>query len=332
MRVLGIETSCDETAVAVLENGNKVLTNVIASSADLHSLTGGVVPEVASREHVKAMIPTIETALRQANLSLENIDLIAVTVGPGLVGSLLIGIETAKAISFASKIKIIGVNHIVGHIYSNWLDKEEEIKFPVVIMTASGGHNHLVLMKNHYDFEILGKTRDDASGEAFDKIAKLLGLPYPGGPEISKRAKLGNPKKYNFPRSWLEKDSFDFSFSGLKSAVAREVHELELTDEAINDISASFQEAVVDVLATKLKRAADKYEAKEIHLAGGVSCNLRLREKIKEIKGDIVFRFPEKFIYCTDNAAMIASAGFYKYKITGEDDVFQIKVDPRLKI
>jgi len=333
MMVLGIETSCDETAVAIVENGKRVFSNVIASSADLHNKTGGVVPEVASREHVKIIIHVIKEAFKQAELTWEDIDLIAVTKGPGLVGSLLVGIETAKGLAFSKGKKIIGVNHIAGHIYSNWLEEDDEIKFPIITLTASGGHNHLVLVKDHFDFEILGKTRDDASGEAFDKIAKLLGLSYPGGPQIAKRAIDGDPNKFKFPRAWIDKNSLEFSFSGLKTAVAREVEGIEeLNDKAINDVCASFQEAVTDVLAQKLIIAVKKYEACEIHLAGGVSANINLREKVKNLKEDLILRVPKKITYCTDNAAMVAAAAFFQSKKESNFSWRDLKVNPKFDL
>jgi len=337
MNILGIETSCDETACAIVKDGITVLSNMIASQAVLHSRTGGVVPEVASREHIKVIIPIIEACFKNAQLTWDDIDLIAVTKGPGLVGSLLVGTETARTLAYAKNKKIVGVNHIAGHIYSIWLDREEEILFPSVVLTASGGHNNLVLMKDHYDFEVLGKTRDDASGEAFDKIAKLLGLIYPGGPVISKRALLGDPKKYKFPRAWLDKGSLEFSFSGLKTAVRRQVEALEkeqgeLNDEIINDICASFQEAVTEVLAKKLIIAAEKHDAKEVHLVGGVSANKRLRELIQEMSNNLDLKVPKEISYCTDNAAMIAAAGYFQYKKFGADNWQDIEVNPRLLI
>jgi len=332
MTVLGIESSCDETSASVVIDGREVKSIIIASQIEIHRETNGVVPEVASREHVKVVIPVIKEALKEANITLDEIDLIAVTKGPGLVGSLLVGVETAKTLAFSKNIKIVAVNHILGHIYSNWLDHQDIIHFPILTLTASGGHNDLVLTKDHYDFDILGRTRDDASGEAFDKIAKMLDLPYPGGPEVSKRAILGDKKRFQFPRAWLSKESYEFSFSGLKSAVRREIETLgKLSAKDINDICASFQEAVTEVLATKLLCAAKANGANEIHLAGGVSANSRLREIIAE-KSPLLFRVPKKMIYCTDNAAMIASAGFFKYQKFGEDSWQEIEADPRFEV
>ncbi|MBD3331127.1 tRNA (adenosine(37)-N6)-threonylcarbamoyltransferase complex transferase subunit TsaD [Candidatus Peregrinibacteria bacterium] len=309
MKILGIETSCDETAASVVEDGKKVLSNVIASQIDLHKLTGGVVPEVAAREHLLKIIPVIDEALKDANCTFDDIDALAVTKGPGLISSLIIGTQAASTISTLKNIPLIPIQHIMGHIYSNWLEVEEKIQFPVLVLTVSGGHNELVLVKGHDDVELIGESRDDAAGEAFDKVARILGLSYPGGPAISKLAEKGDPNAINFPKAYLEKGSLDFSFSGLKTAV--------LTESKSNpekaDIAASFQEAVVQVLSDKLLMAREKHpEVKEVHLAGGVSANTRLREVCKEKLGSI--RFPRQTIFCTDNAAMIAAAGFYMNK------------------
>lgn len=340
MKILGIETSCDETACAVVENGKHVLANVVASQIDLHAKTGGVVPEVAAREHVLKMTPVLDECLLKAHCSWDEIDAVAVTKGPGLVSSLIIGTETANVISFLKNKPLIPVHHIIGHIYSNWLDIEDNIEFPVIILTVSGGHNELILMRDHGKFEILGETRDDAAGEAFDKVARILGLGYPGGPAISKIAEIGNPSVFDLPRIFLEKGSLDFSFSGLKTAVLNEVVKLKSvfkTRKLKADLAASFQEAVVAVLAQKLFLALEKFpEAKELHLSGGVSANKRLREIVEEIihgkygsgKSDqrLAYQFGQKFskipklrypksiAYCTDNAAMIAAAGYFLYK------------------
>lgn len=324
MKILSIETSCDETACAIVENGTKVLANVIASQIDLHAKTGGVVPEVAAREHVLKILPVLDECLDTAKCDWDDIDAIAVTKGPGLISSLIIGTETANVISFVKKKPLIPVHHIAGHIYSNWLDREDdEPQFPLLVLTVSGGHNELMLMHSHYEFKMLGETRDDAAGEAFDKVARILGLGYPGGPAISKVALNGDSTAYNFPRSFLEKDSFDFSFSGLKTAVLNQIKtmgELSNSQKVKNDLSASFQEAVVDVLAGKLAAAVGKFpEVREAHLAGGVSANTRLREKIAEkLPENVKFRFPNKFVYCTDNAAMIASAAYFLTKVFPE--------------
>lgn len=318
MKILGIETSCDETACAIVEDGRKVLANVISSQIDIHAKTGGVVPEVAAREHVLKMIPVLDECLKVGNCDWEDIEAIAITRGPGLISSLIIGTETANVISYVKNKPLIPVQHIVGHVYSNWLEVEDEIEFPVVVLTVSGGHNELILMKDHHELEVLGETRDDAAGEAFDKVARLLGLGYPGGPAISKIAEVGDAARFKFPVILLGKDSLDFSFSGLKTAVLTEVkkHEPQMTEQLKADLAASFQEAVVKTLAIKLRMAQEKFPGvKEAHLAGGVSANKRLREiMIKEIPKNIKLRYPKSLVYCTDNAAMIASAAYFQYQ------------------
>jgi N6-L-threonylcarbamoyladenine synthase len=339
MKILGIETSCDETAAAVVENGTVVFSNVIFSQVPMHQKTGGVVPEVAAREHVLKIVPVIDEALRLAKTSLKDIDAIAVTQGPGLLSSLVIGVTAASTIAAATDKLLIPVNHIAGHIYANWLGekRDDPIKFPVMVLTVSGGHNELVLMKSHYDFNLLGETLDDAAGEAFDKVARILGLGYPGGPQISRAADAGNAKRFAIPQAHISADSFNFSFSGIKTAVlnlVKKEHAMEgvLSEEFIRDCAASFQESVCNILTDKLLRAADKYKVKEVHLAGGVSANKRLREmatqKIadgyyfdhrgKKVKNFHVprIRFAEDLSYCTDNAAMIASAGFFQNKFS----------------
>ncbi|MFH1534335.1 MAG: tRNA (adenosine(37)-N6)-threonylcarbamoyltransferase complex transferase subunit TsaD [Nitrospirota bacterium] len=315
MKILGIETSCDETACSVVRDGRDVLANVVASQIDIHAKTGGVVPEVAAREHVVHMIPVLDECLSASGCSWDDIDALAITQGPGLVSSLIIGTETANVISYVRRKPLIPVQHIIGHIYSNWLEVENSIEFPVLILTVSGGHNELVLMRGHGEFEVLGETRDDSAGEAFDKVARLLGLGYPGGPAISRVAENGSATAYNFPRAWLDKGSLDFSFSGLKTSVLDLVKKEGRNDDQFKaDVGSSFQEAVVEVLAGKLKRALDvNPDVKEVHLAGGVSANLRLREVCGEKFGNIKFRFPKKISYCTDNAAMIACAGFHLF-------------------
>jgi len=318
MKILAIETSCDETACSVVENGTKVLTNTIASQVDIHAKTGGVVPEVAAREHVLKMLPVLDQCLEDCACNWDDIDALAITKGPGLVSSLIIGTETASVISYVKNKPLIPVQHIVGHLYSNWLGIEDEIQFPVLILTVSGGHNELVLMRDHFDFEVLGETRDDASGEAFDKVARMLGLGYPGGPAISKLAESGDKTRFPLPRVMLEKDSLDFSFSGLKTAVLTLIKKNEgnIDEQFKADMAASFQEAVIEVLGDKLFRAFKKYpEIKELHLAGGVSANTRLREYIKEnLPEGAVFRHPQSIRYCTDNAAMIACAAYFQYQ------------------
>lgn len=351
MKILAIETSCDETACAIVENGHRVLANVIASQIDLHAKTGGVVPEVAAREHVLKMIPVLDKCLTDAGCRWSDIDAIAVTKGPGLISSLIIGTETASVISYVKNLPLIAVQHIVGHLYSNWLEGASsselyvEPRFPILVLTVSGGHNEIILMREHGKFEVIGETLDDAAGEAFDKVARILGLGYPGGPEIAKIAESGRRDAFNFPRIWLKKGSLDFSFSGLKTAVLDVVMDLsgggrrkngagsnskgfdarKLSDSNKADLAASFQEAVCEVLAGKLliayeKCKADGSKVKELHLAGGVSANKRLREVIEEkidtagSVGNIKFRYPKSISYCTDNAAMIAAAGYFQYK------------------
>lgn len=331
MLILGIETSCDETSVAVVENGRIMRSNVIFSQIEMHRKTGGVVPEVAAREHIKKIIPVIEESLAKAGCTLEDLGAIAVTYGPGLLTSLLTGVNTAMTLAQVLNIPLIPVNHIEGHMYANWIvtDSEPEHKgtreidntpqFPLVVLTASGGHNELILWKDHGRYTFLGATLDDAAGEAFDKVARLLGLPYPGGPQISKAAENGDSSKYPLPRAWVTK--WDFSFSGIKTAVLRlvEKHQHAHEPQFINDVSASFQEAVVDVLATKLAKAAKKYGAKEAHLAGGVSANRRLRARARELLAtNIPLKFCTDITLCTDNAAMIAAAGFYRYQANPE--------------
>ncbi len=318
MKILGIETSCDETSCAIVEDGRRVLSNVVASQIDIHAKTGGVVPEVAAREHVLKMIPVLDECLTLAGLAIDDIDAIAITKGPGLISSLIIGTETASVISFVKNKPLIPVQHIVGHIYSNWLEVEDEIEFPVLVLTVSGGHNEIILMTGHNKFKTLGESRDDAAGEAFDKVAKMLGLGYPGGPIISKAAERGDKSKFKLPRSYLEKGSLDFSFSGLKTAVLNEIKNQKNIDEQFKcDVSASFQEAVVEVLAKKLISALNNFsEVKEIHLAGGVSANLRLREVVtNSLPKNIKLRYPKSIKFCTDNAAMIACAGYYTFKL-----------------
>jgi len=313
MIVLGIESSCDETAAAVVKDGNKILSNVVASQVDFHKKYGGVVPEIASRKHVESIVPVIKEALGEAKLTLDNIEGIAVTKGPGLVGSLLIGISMAKSIAYAKNLPLIGVNHLEGHLNTIFLE-ETDLKFPFVGLVVSGGHTNLYHVRTMGDYDFLGQTRDDAAGEAFDKVAKLLGLGYPGGAIIDKMAKEGNAAAIKFPRAIIAKDSFDFSFSGIKTAV---LHYVKRQDGVINnghakDIVASFQEAVVDVLVTKVVQAAKRCEVDKAILAGGVAANSRLREKmaIQSEKEDIEVFIPSTYL-CTDNAAMIAAVGDY---------------------
>lgn len=312
MKILAIESSCDETAAAVVENGVKTLSNVIASQVKIHEATGGVMPEVAAREHIKAIMPTINKALADANATWDDIDAVAVTKEPGLVGSLVVGRISAAALAYAKNKPLIEVNHIHGHMYSNWLDTETQPEFPVVILTVSGGHNELVITRGHGDFELLGETMDDAAGEAFDKVARLLRLGYPGGPAIERTAKEGNPHAVEFPRG--VKNSNDFSFSGLKTSVLYYLkkNEDKMEDpKFIADTAAAFQEAVTDALVDKLVAAVEKYKPKEVHMSGGVSANKYLRARIQERLPHITFRHPQKMSYCTDNAAMIGAAAYF---------------------
>ncbi|MBA4603562.1 tRNA (adenosine(37)-N6)-threonylcarbamoyltransferase complex transferase subunit TsaD [Thermoactinomyces mirandus] len=311
--ILGIETSCDETSAAVVQNGTKILSNVISSQIDVHRKFGGVVPEVASRRHVERITLIIQKALEDAETCLEEVDAIAVTKGPGLVGALLIGVSAAKALAFATGKPLVPVHHIAGHIYANHLVKP--LTFPLVALVVSGGHTELIYMTRHNQFERLGKTRDDAAGEAFDKVARLMKLPYPGGPQIDRLAIQGEPR-YQLPRAWLETDSLDFSFSGLKSAVMNLVNKARQRGEEINytDLACSFQMAVLDVLVEKSIRAVKKTKVKHLLLAGGVSANSSLRIRLTERarQEGIELGIPPLEL-CTDNAAMIAAAGTYQF-------------------
>lgn len=323
MKILAIESSCDETAAAVVEDGKVVLSNSVFSQIAIHQKTGGVVPEVAAREHLKKIIPVIDNALKEAKTTLKQIDALAVTQGPGLISSLIIGTTTASALSYFLDKPLIPVNHISGHLYSAFLE-QEEISYPLMVLTVSGGHNEIVKISDHFKFSLLGETLDDAAGEAFDKVARMLGLSYPGGPVISKKAISGDKNAFNFPIALRQKNNLNFSFSGLKTAVLYEIKNFvsenniksksELPDEFISNISASFQETVVDTLLYKLKNALNQNpDCKEIHIVGGVSANQRLREKAKQQFPNLKIRFPAKMSYCTDNAAMIAAAAYYKY-------------------
>ena len=315
MIILAVESSCDETSVAVVKNGKSVLSNVVLSQIDIHKQFGGVVPEIASRHHILNMTYVFETALKKANVTNEDIDLVAVTEGPGLIGALLVGINAANAYALSHNKPIIGINHLAGHIYAANID--HELKFPLVALLVSGGHTELIYMKNHMEFELLGETLDDAVGEAYDKVARMLGLGYPGGPLIDKLAKTGKDT-YNLTRPYLDKDEYMFSFSGIKSAVNNIIYHADRKGEAINkaDMAASFQEAVIDVLVYKLKLAADKFDVNQIIVAGGVAANSRLRARVhQEIKNKEIL-IP-KMEYCTDNAAMIGAAAYYAYQKKG---------------
>jgi len=316
-RILGIESSCDETAAAVVSDGRVIHSNVVASQVDLHAEYGGVFPELASREHVKAIYPTITEALRQAHVNIQDIDAIAVTQGPGLAGSLVIGLNAAKGIALSTGKPLIGVNHMEGHIYSAWLylanaSPHQAPRFPLLALLVSGGHSELVLMTDHLSYQRLGGTLDDAAGEAFDKIARLLDLPYPGGPSIQKASAGGKDDAFSFPKAMLE-GTWDFSFSGVKTSVLRAVEALQDQGRPlpIEDLAASFQAAVADVLVEKTLMAAKEYKVREIIVAGGVSANKRLREKILSESTRPV-HIPPLYL-CTDNAAMIAAAGYFHY-------------------
>jgi N6-L-threonylcarbamoyladenine synthase len=321
--IMGIETSCDETAVAIIKNGREIAANIVASQIESHKRFGGVVPEIASRHHVEQITIVLEEALDKAGITYSDLSAIAVTEGPGLVGALLIGVNAAKAVAFAHGIPLVGVHHIAGHIYANRL--VDEMEFPLLSLVVSGGHTELVYMKEHGHFEVIGETRDDAAGEAYDKVARTLNLPYPGGPHIDRLAHEGNPT-IQLPRAWLEEGSYDFSFSGLKSAVINTVHNAEQRGETIvpEDLAASFQDSVIDVLVTKTERAVEEYRVKQLLLAGGVAANKGLRASLENKFGnraDIKLIIPPLSL-CTDNAAMIAAAGsvlFEKGQFAGLD-------------
>ncbi len=318
-RILAIETSCDETACAVLENGRALLSSVVASQMDIHARYGGVFPEVASRQHVLSIMPVVEQALNKAHLTLNDIDTIAVTQGPGLAGSLIVGMNMAKGMALALDKPLIGVNHLEGHIYSAWVyNAGEEVppepQFPLMALLVSGGHTELNLMTDHLTYQRLGSTLDDAAGEAFDKVARLLDLPYPGGPSVQKSAEDGDPERFHFPRAWLD-ETWNFSFSGVKTSVLYEVRELEKISKSLptSDLAASFQRAVIDVLFKKTMDAAREFGAKEILVAGGVSANRPLRQTFIS-QTEFPVHIPPLSL-CTDNAAMIAAAGYYRYAL-----------------
>ncbi len=334
-RILGIETSCDETAAAIVENGRHILSNVVASQAEMHAEFGGIFPEMASRAHVEVIYQVVERALADAHVGLEALDAIVVTRGPGLAGSLVVGMNMAKGLAMGAGLPLIGVNHLEAHLYSIWLvEGEAEPTFPLLGLIVSGGHTELVIMHDHLRYERLGGTLDDAAGEAFDKVARLLGLSYPGGPAIEQAAENGNPQAYKFPRAWL-KETWDFSFSGLKTAVLRDVRKQQPELEAgvdlpepglpVDDLAASFQAAAVDVLVGKTIAAAEQFEASLILVAGGVSANLALRRSFQN-QSKIPVRVPPLDL-CTDNAAMIAAAGHQRF-LAGQRDALDIDVFP----
>jgi len=316
MNILAIESSCDETAAAVVQDGRKVLSNIISSQIEIHKLYGGVVPEIASRKHIEKVIQVVDEALKEASLTMDEIDAVAVTYGPGLVGALLVGVSAAKSIAFAHNKPLIGVHHIEGHISANYIENEE-LEPPFLCLVVSGGHTNLVIVKDYGEYEVLGKTRDDAAGEAFDKVARAIGLGYPGGPKIQKISEEGNKDAIAFPRAKVADNPFDFSFSGLKSSVLNYINSCEMKGEEINkaDIAASFQEAVVDVLVSHTIEGAKQLGFKKIAMAGGVASNTVLREEMKEACERRGFKFYHPSpILCTDNAAMIGAAAYYDYK------------------
>ncbi|MBX4191220.1 MAG: tRNA (adenosine(37)-N6)-threonylcarbamoyltransferase complex transferase subunit TsaD [Candidatus Doudnabacteria bacterium] len=328
--ILAIESSCDETAAAVIQAG-KIKSSIIASQAKLHAQYGGVVPEVAARTHINAIIPTIDLALRTAKTKLSELDYIAVTQGPGLMTSLMVGVDTAKALGSVLNIPVVPINHLEAHIYANFID--DTVKFPAIILIVSGGHTLLVEIKNHGKYRILGETVDDAAGEAFDKTAKMMNLGYPGGPMISKLAKNGNPKAFDFPRPMINSGNFQFSFSGLKTAVLYKIQDLKsLNPQQKADLSASLQRAIVDTLIGKLQKSIEQYNPKTIMLGGGVAANGLLREEFTKLgkKNKIKSIIPD-FQYCTDNAAMIGLAAYYRIK-NRMINTKNFTVDPNLKL
>ncbi len=333
IRLLAVESSCDETAAAVVLNGREVLSNVIASQIDLHKLYGGVVPEIASRKHIENINQVIEQALKEAELTIRDVDGICVTYGPGLVGALLVGVGTAKAISYAAGKPLIGVHHIEGHISANYIC-HKELEPPFLCLVVSGGHSHLVIVKDYGTYEIIGRTRDDAAGEAFDKVARSIGLGYPGGPKIDDLSVQGDPKAIKFPRASVEGAPYDFSFSGVKSAVLNYINGCKMKglEYSQADIAASFQEAVTDVLVAHTMLAAENYGIHKVAMAGGVACNKGLRRKMEEQCAHRKYQlyYPEP-VYCTDNAAMIGAAGYYEF-INGRRDGWDLNAVPGLKL
>lgn len=331
MLTLAIETSCDETSCAVIKNGREILSNIISSQIDIHRKFGGVVPEIASRKHIEMINRIIQEALEEAKVSFKDIDLVGVTQGPGLVGALLIGISAAKAIAYGLDIPIVGVNHIQGHVCANYIE-HKDLEPPFTCLIVSGGHTYLIHAKGYTDYELIGRTRDDAAGEAFDKVARAIGLPYPGGPFIDNLSKKGNKEAIEFPRVFLEPNSYDFSFSGLKTAVLNYLNQMEQKNQEIiiEDVAASFQQAVLDVLVDKSFRLAKSKKSNKIVLAGGVASNQGLRDMMEDRgkKEGIEIYYPSR-ILCTDNAAMIGSAAYFNYK-EGKRSNLDLKVIPNL--
>ena len=327
VKILGIETSCDETAAAIVEDGDSILSNVVASQVDIHSRYGGIVPEVASRQHLITILPVLKKAMAEAKASWQDIDAVAVTIGPGLAGSLLVGVNLAKAIALARGLPLIGINHLEAHIYANWLSKDKP-EFPCLCLIVSGGHSDLVLMSGHGRFENLGRTRDDAAGEAFDKAARILNLGYPGGPAIEKAGANSTPS-FSLPRAWL-KGSDDFSFSGLKTAVLHLVRDNDFSDPArVAEAAASFQQAVVDVLTAKTIQAAERLCVKQILLSGGVASNKALRDSFTG-NSPVPVMIPPP-VLCTDNAAMVATCAYHQYRM-GKVDGLDVDVIPSLSL
>ncbi len=331
--ILGIESSCDETAASVVKNGREVLSNVISSQIDLHTLYGGVVPEIASRKHIEKINQVVQQALKEAQMNWDDITAIAVTYGPGLVGALLVGVSFAKSLAFALNKPLVGVHHIEGHISANYI-QHKGLEPPFACLVVSGGHTHLVVVEDYGKYQILGATRDDAAGEAFDKVARAIGLGYPGGPKIDKISKEGNPDAIPFPRAKVEGNEYDFSFSGLKSSVLNYINSCEMKHETVPtaDVAASFQKAVVDVLVDHAMMGVEKYGFKKLAIAGGVASNSALRAAFEKAckEHDVLFYCPSP-ILCTDNAAMIAAAGYYEY-VQGKRSGWDLNAVPNLKL
>ncbi len=331
--VLGIESSCDETAAAVVRNGREVLSSVIYSQIDLHTIYGGVVPEIASRAHIEKINQVVQKALDDAGMTLADIDAVAVTYGPGLVGALLVGVSFAKAIAFAADKPLVGVHHIKGHVCANYITYPE-LEPPFLCLVASGGHTHLVMVKDHLDYDIIGRTRDDAAGEAYDKIARAIGLGYPGGPKVEKAAHEGQADAFDFPRAKIDEHPYDFSFSGLKSAVLNTINGARMKGEEVRqeDIAASFQAAVIDSMKERVLMAIDEFGAKGFAMAGGVASNQTIRNALKEAcEGVGVSFYCPPPVLCTDNAAMIASAGYYEF-VNGRRSGLDLNAVPGLKL